>query len=76
VLLLELTLLRRHKLMSPRMKAPQGTVCMSLMLVADVVVAHARSAAAESCPAGESCMLLLNTLSLSLSLTKTRSCCW
>jgi hypothetical protein len=41
---------------------------MSLMLVADVVVAHARSTAAESCPAGESCMLLLNTLSLLLTL--------
>ncbi len=26
------------------------TVCMSLMLVADVAVAHARSAVAESCP--------------------------
>ena len=32
---------------------------MSLMLVADVAVAHARSAVAESCPAGESCMLLM-----------------
>jgi hypothetical protein len=32
---------------------------MSLMLVADIVVAHARSTAAESCPAGESCMLLM-----------------
>ena len=31
---------------------------MSLMLEADAVVAHARSAAAESCPAGASCMLL------------------
>jgi len=59
VLLLELTLLRRHKHMTLRMKAPQGTVCMSLMLVADVAVAHARSAVAESCPAGESCMLLM-----------------
>jgi hypothetical protein len=32
---------------------------MSLMLVEDVAVAHARSAVAESCPAGESCMLLM-----------------
>ncbi len=45
--------------MSLRMKAPQGTVCVSLMLVADVAVAHARDAVAETCPAGESCMLLM-----------------
>jgi hypothetical protein len=32
---------------------------MSLMLVADVAVAHARDADAETCPAGESCMLLM-----------------
>ena len=32
---------------------------MSLMLVADVAVTHARSAVAESCPAGESCMSLM-----------------
>ena len=42
VLLLELTLLRRHEHMSLKMKAPQGTVCMSLMLVADVAVVKLR----------------------------------
>ena len=65
MLLLELTLLRRHKHLSLRMKAPQGTVGMSLMLVADVAVTHARSAVAESCPAGESCMsLMMNVMVL------------
>jgi len=29
------------------------------LLVADVAVTHARSAVAESCPAGESCMSLM-----------------
>ena len=44
-------LLFLHKHISLKKKAPQGTVCMLLILMADVTFAHACRAIVECCPA-------------------------